>query len=70
MRVFFSIRKLYLDLTHHDEDVLPLTPPTTSSVTGDVIDTGTASGYTHRETPYMYIQCTHNVCVFILYSKL
>lgn len=39
--MFFGIRKLTQLLTHHDEEDLPLTPTTTSAVTGDVIDTGT-----------------------------
>ena len=38
--MFFSLRELQQQITHQEETVLPLTPTTTTAVTGDVIDTG------------------------------
>ena len=38
--MFFALRELHNQITHQEETVLPLTPSTTSAVTGDIIDTG------------------------------
>ena len=40
MAVFFGLRELQQQITHQEETVLPLTPSTTTAVTGDIIDTG------------------------------